>query len=74
MVALGKNYQKGDPLRGAAILALSLEQQGLNDEAARSLLQGVFADLGVKEKEVRRYLRKHRDDLLTELAAGGENE
>jgi len=69
VAALGKHYQKGgDPLRGAAILALSLERKGLTDDASRTLLRGIFDDLGVKEKEVRRYLQKHRDELLTVLA------
>lgn len=68
MTALGKQYQKGDPLRGAAMVALSLELKGLRDEATRGLLQGVFADLGVKEKEVRRFIQKHRNDLLADLA------
>jgi len=65
----GKNYRKGDPLRGAAILMLSLEKQGLSDQAARGLMQGTFADLGVKEAEVRKYLKKNRAELERTLVA-----
>jgi len=69
VAALGKHYQKGgDPVRGAAILALSLEQKGLTDDTSHILLRGILDDLGVKEKEVRRYLQKHRDELLAVLA------
>ena len=63
MSGVGKNYRKGDPLRGAAILMLSLERRGMANEAARGLMQSTFADLGVKETEVRKYLKDHRADL-----------
>lgn len=63
MTESGKKYRKGDPLRGAAILMLSLEKKGLSDEAARGLMHGAFADLGVKEADVRKYLKKNRAEL-----------
>jgi len=67
MAETGKNYRKGDPVRGAAILMLSSEIQGLSGQAARDLIHGTLRDLGVKEAEVRDYLKKHRDELLAVL-------
>ncbi|MDP8224056.1 MAG: hypothetical protein P9L99_11910 [Candidatus Lernaella stagnicola] len=67
MSETGKNYRKGDPVRGAAILMLSCERRGITGQAARDLVQGIIGDLGIKEAQVRRYLRKHRDELLAVL-------
>jgi hypothetical protein len=69
MVETGKNYRKGDPVRGAAILVLACELRGLADDVARDLVQGILVDLDVKEGEVRQYLSEHRDELAAILAA-----
>ena len=63
MGGVGKDYRKGDPLRGAAILMLSMEKRGISDKAAQDLLRSTFTDLGVAEKDVRRYVKKNRKSL-----------
>lgn len=72
MAGVGKDYRKGDPLRGAAILMLSLEKKKVSDRASRSLMQATFKDLGVSEADVRKYLKKNRVELekLLELQNG----
>lgn len=74
MTETGKNYRKGDPLRGAAILLLSCELRGVSDQTARDLIQGTIRDLGVKEAQVRDYLTKHRDELMTIVAGQAKAE
>ena len=64
MFGVGKHYRKGDPLRGAAILLLSLELRGKGDAAMRDLVHGAFVDLGVSETAAREYLKQHRAELL----------
>jgi hypothetical protein len=64
MTGLGKDYRKGDPLRGAATLLLSLELLGRADATMRDLVHGAFIDLGVSETDARAYLKEHRAELL----------
>lgn len=70
-MAIGKDYKKGDPLRGAAILVLTMELMGKGPKGTDVLLQDTFTDLGVTEKQVRRYVRKHRAQLIEELKEQG---
>lgn len=67
----GKGYKKGDPLRGAAILVLTMELLGNGPKGTDALLEDTFVDLGVTEKQVRRYLQKNRAQLLQELKEHG---
>ena len=71
MSAIGKDYKKGDPVRGAAILLLSFERLGKNPEGSKAIIEGTFKDLGVSEKQVRRYIAKHRDELEEALKNQG---
>lgn len=52
-------------LRAAAIVKVKyqLDTGGL-DEAFRTIYQGVLADLGVKEPEVDRFIKKNQEELL----------
>jgi len=69
MTGTGKNYRKGDPLRGAAILILTCERQGLPAAAAESLIAGTCHDLGVEITAARHYLKEHREELTAMLEA-----
>jgi hypothetical protein len=64
MSGVGKDYRKGDPVRGAAILLLSMELLGRSDATMRDLVHGAFVDLGVSENAAREYLKAHRAELL----------
>jgi hypothetical protein len=67
MADTGKNYRKGDPVRGAAILMLSCELNGITGAAARMLIRDTLRDLRLAEAEVRQYLQRHRDELTALL-------
>ena len=67
MTGLGKDYRKGDPLRGAAILLLTMELLGRSDQGMRDLVHGAFKDLGVSETAAREYLEKHRVELVEQF-------
>jgi hypothetical protein len=71
-MAAGKEYQKGDPVRGAAILMLACEVKGIAGKTAAGLIENILADLGVKEADARRYLARHRDELLAALKSQEE--
>ncbi len=66
-MAVGKDYKKGDPVKGAAILVLTMERKGTTPQLSERLLKETFKDLGVKKKQVERYLRKHRKELTDML-------
>ena len=67
MSGTGKEYRKGDPLRGAAILMLTCELRGMTGLAARRLIGATLTDLGVDEENARRYLEQHRPELAALL-------
>jgi hypothetical protein len=64
---IGKEYRKGDPLRGAAILMLTCELRGITGLKAKRLIGATLLDLGVDEQKVRQYLDQHRQELATVL-------
>jgi hypothetical protein len=72
MAGAGKDYRKGDPLRGAAVLMLSCELKGITGDAAKNLIASILKDLKVTEEAARDYLRAHRDELLAALQAHQE--
>lgn len=69
MTGTGKNYRKGDPLRGVAILILTCERQGIPEASAKVLIAGTCQDLGVEVAAARDYLKKHRAELTAMLDA-----
>lgn len=70
-MSTGKDYKKGDPVRGAAVLVLSMELSGHDPKAVDVLVKDTLADLGVKRKQVDRYIRKHREELVELLEKQG---
>lgn len=70
-MSVGKEYKKGDPVKGAAILLLSMEIMAGNPKGSDDVVKATLSDLGVTEKEVRRYIRKHRDALIELLRQRG---
>ena len=67
----GKNYTKKDPLYGAAILRVSLELRGLDPKTFGGIVKDTIAGLGVDEKALERYIRKHRAELEATCRAEG---
>ena len=70
-MGIGKDYKKGDPVRGGAILILSMERLGQTPKGSDDVIKATLADLGVKEKDARRYLQKHRSELIELLKQRG---
>lgn len=54
---------KKDPLFGVAILKVSVEMRGGGLGVYDGIIKDTCDDLGVKEKEVDRYIKKHRARL-----------
>jgi hypothetical protein len=63
-MSIGKDYQKGDPIRGAAVLVLTFELMGNTPAGTSVLVESALRDLGVSEQEARAYLTKHRTELM----------
>ena len=68
---VGKDYIKGDPVRGAAVLTLTMELKGAKPGASIELLMDTLKDLGVTKKQVEKYIKKHRDELVALLKEQG---
>ena len=58
-------------MRGAAILMLSMELVGKNPRGTDNIVKDTLRDLGVTEKQVRRYINKHREELIQLLKERG---
>jgi hypothetical protein len=74
LMGTGKEYKKGDPLRGAAILILSLELLGKGPKGTSDIVNATLADLGVTEKQVLHYIEAHREELTDLLRERGIGE
>ncbi|MCB9475677.1 MAG: hypothetical protein H6684_16915 [Deltaproteobacteria bacterium] len=69
-MATGKDYRKSEPLKGAALFYMTLEQTGMTKAGgAKEIMEATFADLGVTEDDVMAYIAENRADLEAELAS-----
>jgi DNA-binding NtrC family response regulator len=68
---VGKHYKKGDPIRGAAILLLTMELQGQSPKVIKQILKDTFKDLGITQKAAEQYLDIHRSELTSTLKGQG---
>jgi hypothetical protein len=66
---LSDEYRKSeDPIEGAALLRLTFSARGeLDDPNFRAIYRGVLQDLGLTDREVRRYIAKHKPELVEKL-------
>ena len=55
-----REYRKKDPLYGAAILKVSLELKGRDLASYQGIVRDTCRQLGIREQDVERYIRKNR--------------
>lgn len=70
-MGMGKDYKKGDPVRGAAILIMTMEKMGRSPAGVKEVVKETLRDLGVTQKQVETYIREHFDELVEYLKEQG---
>jgi hypothetical protein len=63
------SYEKSDdPIEGAALLRLTFSARDeLDDPNFKAIYKGVLTDLGITDRQVRRYIEKHKAELVEKL-------
>ncbi|MBW2261025.1 MAG: hypothetical protein JRG91_03550 [Deltaproteobacteria bacterium] len=57
-----------DPIEGAALLRLTFSARDeLDDPNFKAIYKGVLLDLGLSDGQVRRYIEKHKAELVEKL-------
>jgi len=61
----GKNYQKKNPIFGAALLIISAElKQGKRPKGMNEIVRGIIKDLGLTREQVEAYILEHKEELI----------
>lgn len=66
---MSNGYCNSDnPVEGAALLRLTFSARGeLDDPNFLAIYKGVLADLGITDRQVRKYIEKHKPELVEKL-------